>query len=159
MVKSLSAIKNIKPSSCCLLCSVHKIHPEPGPQTGREDILYWHQSQPVSSHSCGGCQESFIQTGIFLSPLISLGCVFINYRSKMSLDPRERFKGEIHEVLLVAYLHLSHKEKLTPWQVVVVWVVAEQRYMSHARLFLWASLCSPGAERTGMLPELPLFLS
>ena len=59
--------------------------------------------------SCGGCQESFIQTGIFLSPLIPLGCaIFINYRSKMCLDPWKRFKGEIHEVLLVAYLHLSH---------------------------------------------------
>lgn len=70
--QSLSAIKNIKYSSCCLLCSVHKIWPELGPQTGSEDILYWHQSQPVQSHNCGGCQEPFIQMGIFLFPLIPL---------------------------------------------------------------------------------------
>lgn len=54
----------------------------------------------------------------------------------MCRDPWKRFKGEIHEVLLVAYLHLSRKEKLTPWQVIPAWAVAEQRDVSRARLFL-----------------------
>lgn len=54
----------------------------------------------------------------------------------MCLDPWKRFKGEIHEVLLVAYRHLSHRGKLTLWRVIAAWVVAEQGYMSNAQLFL-----------------------
>lgn len=34
------------------------------------------------------------------------------------------------------------KEKLTPWQVIAEWAIAEQRYVSCAGLFLWASLPS-----------------
>lgn len=74
---------------------------------------------------------------VYFSPfLIPLGCVSINYRSKMCLQPQKRLKGEILEELLVAYLHLSCKGKLSPWQVIAAWVVAEQRYVSHVRLFL-----------------------
>lgn len=58
--------------------------------------------------------------GVFLSPFVTVQtpfdismCVFINYRSKMYLDPWKRFKGEICEMLLVAYHNLSHKGKLT----------------------------------------------
>lgn len=104
--------------------------------------------------------------GVFLSPFVTVQtpfdismCVFINYRSKMYLDPWKRFKGEIHEVLLVAYHNLSHKGKLTSWQVTAAWVGAEHGYMSNAQLFLQASFCSQGAGRTGTLPELPHFLS
>lgn len=44
----------------------------------------------------------------------------------MCLNPQKRFKGEIHEALLLAYLYLPHKGKLTLWQATAVWVVAEQ---------------------------------
>lgn len=54
----------------------------------------------------------------------------------MCLEPQKRFKGEIHEVLLLGYLYLSHKGKFTSWQVTAAWVTAEQWYVSHARLFL-----------------------
>lgn len=77
----------------------------------------------------------------------------------MCRHPWKRFRGEIHEVLQVAYHHLSHKGKLTPWQVTAAWVIAKQGCISDAQLCLQASFCSRDAGRTGTLPELHHFLS
>lgn len=140
---------------------MHNIPPELGLQTRSENILYWHQSQPVSSHCCGGCQESFIQTSIFLSPLIPLGSVFINYGSKMCLNPRKRFKREIHEVFLVAYLHLLPKRKVDSMtsncRMGHSW--AEVRELCRSLLVSIPSLNSSAAGSTRKLQMPPHFLA